>query len=926
VRTRDGGHEMIPDSIVGRERELTLLSTLVASAGEQGGALVVTGAPGIGKSTLVAASVREADARGMRVLSAVGVQSEAHLPFAGLHQVLRPVLDRLERLPRALGTALRVAFGLEEAPPPEPFRIALAALELLAEVAVDSALVVVVEDAHWIDRPTADVLSFVARRIDAEPVLLLMVVRAGFDTPLVKQGLPEMRVDPLDPVHAARLLDDLAPDLRPWDRERVLAAAVGTPLALMELPTSFRDGAAPSPVPGGDWVLSERLEQAYMTRVDALPAHALALVRLVATDDSDDLSEVLAAAPSVIDGWDGSADDLQPAIEAGVLEVSEGRVRFRHPLMRSAVYQAARDPERRRAHSALAGVLDRQPDRRAWHLAASTSQPTEHVAAEVERMAVRSQARGGTTAAFAALRRAAELTPDLARRGERLLRAAATALELGEPESALPLMDVAEALITARVPRARLELLRHSIDPGRPGDPATVLFLVETAEEMALVGEIDLALAFLTAAAMQSWWADPGEPARERVVVSVARLPVAQQDPRVLAIMGFADPQRHGEVVIQRAAQLLPAQLEPEASHLLGSALNVAGAFDESAAHLKWAVSGLRERGRLGLLPAVLTQQAWTAINRLDWGVAVPAADEAARLGRETAQPMWVAAAQTGQAMIRGLRGDELAADELLLEAETAVLAQGASAVLAGIQLTRGVTALGAWRYADSFGHLMRLFDPADPSYHRVQSTWAVGDLAEAAVHSGGVEAAREVVARLESDAQTSANRWLHVGLLFARPLLADPDQAETHFQTGLRTDLSRWPLYRARLLSEYGAWLRRQRRVTESRAPLRAARDTFDAFGLRGWGERARQELRASGEASAPPQPEAWSSLSPQELQIALLAAQGLTNRQIGARLYLSHRTVGSHLYRIFPKLGITFRSQLREMVPAVRALSSSE
>ena len=847
------------------------------------------------------------------------------MPFAGLHQVLRPVLDRLDRLPPALGTALRVAFGLEEAPPPEPFRTALAALELLAEVAVDSGLLVVVEDAHWIDRPTADVLSFVARRIDAEPVLLLMVVRAGFDTPLVKQGLPELRVDPLDPVHAAQLLDDLAPDLRPWERERVLAAAAGTPLALVELPTLLRDGSAPSPV-GVEWVLSERLERAFMARIEALPERTLNLVHLIATDDSDDLSEVLAAAPSAMEGWDGSADDLQPAIEAGVVEVGGGQVRFRHPLMRSAVYQAARAPERRRAHAALADVLAGQPDRRAWHLAASTSQPAEEVAAEVERMAVRSLARGGTTTAFSALRRAAELTPDPARRGERLLRAAAAALELGEPGSARPLLDAADSLITEPVARARLELVRHGIDPGRPGDPTTVVFLVETAEQMVLADELDLALAFLTAAAMQCWWADPGERARERVLTSVAQLPLAEQDPRVLSILGFADPQRYGEVVIQHAAQLLPAQLEPEAAHLLGGALNVAGAFDESAAHLGWAVGGLREQGRLGLLPAVLTQQAWTAINRLDWGVAVPAADEAVRLGRETGQPLWVAAAQTGQAMIEGLRGDELAADELLLEAETVVLAQGASAVLAGIQLTRGVTALGAWRYADAFGHLMRLFNPADPSYHRVQSTWAVGDLAEAAIHSGEVETAREVVARLESEAQTSANRWLHVGLIFARPLLAEPDQAETHFQGGLRTDLSRWPLYRARLLSEYGAWLRRQRRVTESRVPLRAARDTFDAFGLRGWGERARQELRASGEASAPPRPEAWSSLSPQELQIALLAAQGLTNRQIGSRLYLSHRTVGSHLYRIFPKLGITDRSQLRELVPPVRALSSSE
>ncbi len=784
----------------------------------------------------------------------------------------------------------------------------------------------VVEDAHWIDRPTADVLSFVARRIDAEPVLLLLALRTGFQTPLDRQGLQELRVEPLDPIHAAQLLDECAPGLGELDRAHVLSAAVGTPLALVELPASLANERAAYPEAPREWILSERLERAYTARVRELPDFARTLVHLVATDDSDDLSEVLAAAPSVLNGRAGSADDLQPAIEAGVLEVRAGRVRFRHPLMRSAVYQAARPSDRRRAHAALAGVLLSQPDRRAWHLAASTSQPTENVAAEVEEMASRSLARGGTTAAFAAFQRAAELTPGPERRGERLLRAAALALELGESATARQLIDAAGDLVTEPIARARLDLLRHGIDPGRPGDPATVTFLVEAAERVNRAGELDLALEFLTAAALQSWWADPGQAARECVVASVGLLPLAELDPRALSILGFADPQGHGAVVIERAAQLLPHHLDPETAHLLGGALNVAGAFDASAAYLGWAVNGLREQGRLGLLPAVLTQQAWTAINRLDWNVAIPAADEAVRLSRETGQPLWAAAAQTGQAMILGLRGNDGAADELLREAEKVVLPLGVSAVLAGVQLTRGVTALGAQRYADAFGHLIRTFDPADSSHHGFQSTWGVGDLAEAALHCGEVASAREVVARVESEARTTANPWLRVGLLLARPLLADPDQAEPFFRAGLRADLSKWPLYRARLLTEYGAWLRRQRRVAESRTPLRAARDTFDALGIHGWGERARQELRASGEASEPPEQEAWSNLSPQELQIALLAAEGLSNRQIGSRLYLSHRTVGSHLYRIFPKLGITDRSQLREMVSPTRVSLSTQ
>jgi DNA-binding CsgD family transcriptional regulator len=913
---RQSSHPTGPGTIIGRGRELGLISDLVEGISQRGGALVVRGPAGIGKSTLVAAAAAQASSRGVRVLTAAGVQSEAQLPFAALHQIVRPVLDRVDRLPPGQARSLRAAFGMTDGPAPEPFLIGLGALELLADVAADSGLLLIVEDAHWVDRPTAEALSFVARRLEAEPVLLLIALRDGYDTPLGRLGLPELLVGALQPVDAARLLEVLAPGLETPLRERVLAAAAGTPLALVELPAALSSEPADSPRPPGEWVISDRLERAYAARVRDLPEDTRALVLLMATDDGDDLSEVLAAAPALLDGRAASVDSLQAAVAAGVVELRGGRVGFRHPLMRSAVYQAARAADRRRAHAALAAVLLEQLDRRAWHLAASAAQPSERVAAEVEQMASRAEARGGTLAALAALQRAAELTPARERRGQRQVRAAALALKVGEPVRARQLLDAAEVWVTDPFGRARLDLLRHAIDPGRPGDPATVMFLVDTGEQVARAGDLDLALEFLLAAAMQSWWADPGEQARRRVTASVERLPLGADDPRVLSILGFTDPQGHGGLVIDGAGRLLPHQLDPESAHLLGATLNVAGAFDLSAAFLSRAVSGLREQGRLGLLPAVLTQQAWTAINRLDWGIAVPAADEAVRLGRETDQGLWVAAARTGQAMLAGLRGEDRAAETLIRQAETVVLPLGASAVLAGVQLTRGVTALASGRYAEAFEQLLRLFDPADPSYHRLQSTWAVGDLAEAALHSGEVETARAVVTRLESAGRMSPNPWLRVGLLFARPLLAEADRAEALFREGLSADLSRWPLYRARLLGEYGGWLRRQRRVAESRAPLRAARDAFDALGVLGWGERARQELRASGEVSEPHQSEAWSRLSPQELQISQMAAQGLTNREIGMRLYLSHRTVGSHLYRIYPKLGITSRAQLRLIV----------
>lgn len=315
----------------------------------------------------------------------------------------------------------------------------------------------------------------------------------------------------------------------------------------------------------------------------------------------------------------------------------------------------------------------------------------------------------------------------------------------------------------------------------------------------------------------------------------------------------------------------------------------------------------------------MLTEQAWTGIHALTWNVAVPAAQEGIRLADELGQPLWGAAARAAEAMLAGLRGDHKGAVVFAAEAERMALPLGGSIVLTGVQIARGVTALGAGRHQEAYDQLRRTFDPADPAYHYFMRAWGVGDLAEAAAHIGRRDEARALVAELEPLATLTGSTWFEVALLYARPLLADDSEAEGLFRAGLAADLSRWPFYRARLLLAYGSWLRRQRQVAESRVPLRAARDAFDALGIIPWGERARQELRAAGERSERRATEAWDSLSPQELQIAELAADGLSNREIGQRLYISHRTVGSHLYRIFPKLGITSRHELRDALGGI-------
>ncbi len=368
-----------------------------------------------------------------------------------------------------------------------------------------------------------------------------------------------------------------------------------------------------------------------------------------------------------------------------------------------------------------------------------------------------------------------------------------------------------------------------------------------------------------------------------------------------------------GEAGIGRSSRLAAAS-HHGATRLLGSAALVLGAFDLAAGFPAAAAAGLRAQGRLGHLARVLVLHAWAATHLADWNVALPAAEEAGRLAAETGEPLWAAGAQVVKAVLAAVRGDQEVADALAAAAEQAVPPIGASFMLAIVQLARGLSALGGGRHAEGYQHLRRMFDPADPAYHPVIRCWAIGELAEAAVHSGHAAAARALLEELEPLAAQTPSPWFHVGMRYARPLLADDQDAEARFQAALSADLTRWPLARARLLLAYGAWLRRQRRVAESRAPLRAAREAFDGLGALPWGERARQELRAAGETSSHRRtPQAWDQLTSQELQIAQMAAGGLSNREIGQQLYLSHRTFGSYLYRVFPKLGITSRSQLR-------------
>ncbi|MFC9974219.1 AAA family ATPase [Spirillospora sp. NPDC127200] len=904
-------------TLFGRGRETGAVEELAARArASAGGALVVRGEPGIGKSLLLERAAGPAAEHGMAVLRAAGVQAETRLAFAGLHQLLGPLLKDAGRLPARQREALLGAFGMAEAAGPEFFMIALAALNLLSDAAARRPLLALVDDVQWLDGPTVDVLRFAARRLAAEPVALLVAGRTGYGAAEDGWDVPSLLLDRLDARDSAALLADRAPSLAAVDRERVLAEATGNPLALVELPKALERGRT---APGSLFLpLTTRLERAFAARAAELSGTARAALLVAAADDDGTVTEVLAALRHLRPGiGDGATGALEEAARAGLAEIEGPVVRFRHPLVRSAVYQGAAAADRSAAHTALARVLAADPDRRAWHRAAALDRTDEPVAAELAAVADRACARGAITVAVAALERAAALSAGPARRGGLLLRAAELAFEQGRRDQVTRLLGTAGELALGPAEQVRALWLRELVEDGLADGTVRIGALVTAAERAVAGGEPGFGVHLLRAAALRCWWSGADRGTRGRVVAAAERLPVPPDDPELLFLLASAAPAECGALVVERLSR--PSVLhatDGAAARMLGTAATCVGAYDLAGAPLALSAATLRAQGRLGVLTQTLTSQAFQAFHGGDWELAAAAADEAQRLAADTGMPRWAAGARIAAGMLAGVRGDRDAGLALLAEAERTVVPMANRSNLAFLQIARGLVLLGDGRHADAYGQLRRAFDPADPYHHPFVRSWGIGELAEAAVATGHREQAHEAVLEMAEMAALTPAPLLHIGLRYARALLAGEAEAEERFGEALAADLERWPFARARLQLAYGSWLRRRRRVADSRAPLRAAREAFDALGALPWGERARHELRAAGEPSDRRSPAARDQLSPQELQIARMAAAGLTNREIGEQLYLSHRTVSTHLYRLFPKLGVTSRAQLRDVL----------
>jgi DNA-binding CsgD family transcriptional regulator len=906
--------------LIGRKDEVVRIASVVDRIRNRGGALVIRGEPGIGKSALLDRARDHAGSLGARKLESVGVESESELAFAGLHQLLGPVSSRIEGLPDPQRQALDAAFGVDDRAEPDPFHVALAAYRLISDAADSSPLLLMADDAQWLDRSSLDVLTFIARRLDNEPVVFVAALRDGFSTALEEAGLPILELDRLSAPDSERLLDHIASGLSPDVRGRVLAEAAGNPLGLVELARAMPESGDPVELlPPAPATLTARLERAFGARLDGLGQDTRLMLLAAALDGKASIQELLSAA-TLVAGEEVGLSALDAAAERNLADAHRSGVRFQHPLIRSAVEGRAPRAQRLEMYAALAEVVH-DPERRLWHRAACTVGQDEEVACALEEHAQIARRRGAVMVAAAALERAAMLTADPRRKGERLVRAAELVYDLGRVDVVGRLVREAESRQVGPPDAARAAWLQQMISGDVWFEKGAARAFVTIADQLLAGGDPDAALRSLVPIAHRCWWTRSRARTRQYVVDAAEGIGCPSDDPRLLAVIALANPELTAPSVRRRVGRVrLQEVTDPVAAMYVGVAAEKAGDFARGSRFLARAVARLREQRRLGMLTQALVHYAWAATYAGDWEAAEAAAAEAATLARDTRQPQFGLTGQLVRALAVALRGSETDLDALLTEPERALTAMKGGPLLAPAHLARGAAALSEGRHDDAFRALWPVFDEDDPAYHRFMRWPAVLDLVEAGARGEHAAHVTKVTGELEEIATRSEPPILRAGLTCARPLLSDDDQAESLFVAALDEELGSYPFLRARTLFSFGRWLRRQRRSADSRAPLRDAINLFDALGATRWSERARRELRATGEKIGPRTPDARDRLTAQELQIAELAAEGLSNREIGERLFLSHRTIGSHLYRVFPKLEITARAQLRPALERTR------
>jgi DNA-binding CsgD family transcriptional regulator len=904
--------------LLGRQRERGVLDGLLEEArGARSGVLAVYGQPGVGKTALLEYAIDAAS--DFQVERAVGVEGEMELAYAAVHRLCSPILDLRASLPDPQREALEVALGLTGGSPPNPFLVGVAVLGLMTEAAADRPLLCVVDDAQWVDLASMGVLAFVARRLLAEKIGIVFAAREPIH---VLRGFAELRVDPLGHRDARALLDSVLP-ARLDERvlERIVVETGGNPLALLELPRDL----TPAQLAGGFGLpialpLSTQIEESFVRRLARLPRDTRRRLLLAAADLTGDAALEWKAAQIL-----GIGESSAAGAESGGLLRFDGGVTFRHPLVRSAVYRAAEPDERRQVHRALAEATDPEvdPDRRAWHRAQAASTPDEDVAAELERSAERAQARGGLAAAGAFLERSCALTIDPAFRAARALAAAEAKQQAGALDDALALVSSAEEGPLDDVQRAHVDVLRARIslalDRGSEA-PALLLAAAERLEPLDAAAARGIYLDALTAASFAGRF---GADVDMRRVAAAARAAPQPESPHAadlllegLAVLIIDGPAAGTPILREAVSAFANNKLETEEElrwlWLAGRAAASIWDYESWDALTRRQVRVGRESGALAVLPVSLSIRAslelWAG-NLSDAAALIAEADAitAATDGRP------VPYAPTALAAFRGREPD---ASNRIRAATEDFVARGEGM---GLTLTQWATAIlhnGLARYDIALASA----EHAAKDPHALWfSPLMMVELIEAATRSGEQERAARAIEVLSETTQASGTPWAKGVEARSRALLAEGEDAERLYRDAielLRPTRLRVDLARARLL--YGEWLRREKRRTDARAELREAHELFSEFGMEAFAERARVELEATGERARKRTVDTLGDLTPQEAQISRLAAEGRSNKEIAAQLFISQSTVEYHLRKVFRKLDVKNRMELANAVRA--------
>ncbi|MFJ4799007.1 helix-turn-helix transcriptional regulator [Kitasatospora purpeofusca] len=933
----------------GRSTERERIGRLLAD-GRRGnsGALLIHGEAGIGKSALLDWAAGQAG--GSRVLRVEGIESEMELAYGGLHQLFLPVLDLVDSLPPAQADALRAVFGLTSDEVRDSFTVGLAVLTMLSEAAADGPLLCLVDDAQWVDRPSVDMLTFAARRLRAEGVVMLFAVRDGAPGATVK-GLPGLLVEGLDRTAAAELLTGLPP----YVADRVMEEAGGNPLALIELsaaltPAQRAGRLGPLALPETAAGLRGRIQDGFLDQVGRLPEATRLVLLVAAADDTGSLGTVLEAARELGAG----VEDLEPAERAGLVILSGELVRFRHPLVRYAAYRSAPLARRIAAHRALAGALGGagQPHRRAWHLAAAATGPDEGVAEELERVAEWAGNRQAMASASAAYERAAQLTADRDLRARRLVQAARKAADAGQDQRCGALADQVPLPLADQEVAANFARARAAVELGHRSPAAAARILLDSADltgaahpeatASLLVDAVHAAYSGGDAALM----AEVASRAPELPVLAVPALLFGDGVPGASDPSGVPDPSGvSGAPDVPGAlAALRPlvAATEVTATGVMERLLTgihclLTGDHPTARRVALGAVAHCREQGISGWLPTTLDLLVRTELALGHHEEAVARGTEALRLAEYYDLAHRASHLRAALALPAAVRGEEEQVRALTEEALGYARPRGVGRAAADALWARGLLELGLGRAQAALDELAAARQEVG---HPLLCLPLLPDLVEAAVRAGRPERAAQAAGVL--DAWATALDRPALGALAARcRALTGPDgTAEQHFTAALAlhgdgngdSDSDRHgatdrhgagtgnAFDRARTALLYGEWLRRLRRQIDAREQLRAALDGFEALGARPWAERARSELGAAGGETVltTRQDGPISLLSPQEREVVRLAATGASNREIAAQLFLSPRTVGHHLYRAFPKLGVGSRTELAALLAA--------